>query len=83
MRAFAAIVLALLAAVGVHGMKLEPKFVGLRAGGRIVGGVPATQAQGKHQCSLWATGWFGSQHICGCSLYGTKFAITAAHCTDG
>ncbi|CAG2115997.1 unnamed protein product [Medioppia subpectinata] len=51
-------------------------------GGRIVGGVPATQAQGKHQCSLHITGWFGVTHVCGCSLYGTRFAITAAHCTE-
>ncbi|CAG2120839.1 unnamed protein product, partial [Medioppia subpectinata] len=52
-------------------------------GSRIVGGVPATQEQGTHQCSLHAEGWFGKSHICGCSLYGKNFAITAAHCTDG
>ncbi|CAG2118336.1 unnamed protein product [Medioppia subpectinata] len=84
MRGVAVTLLALCLA-GANGASLEPRLelVGLRAGGRIVGGVEATQEQGKHQCSLWASGWFGTQHICGCSLYGDSFAITAAHCTDG
>ncbi|CAG2176547.1 unnamed protein product, partial [Oppiella nova] len=78
----AAIIL-VLCLTGVQCAKLDTKFAVHRVGGRIVGGVEATQTQGKHQGSLWASGWFGSQHICGCSLYGTQYAITAAHCTDG
>ncbi|CAG2112075.1 unnamed protein product [Medioppia subpectinata] len=63
-----------------HPLSIE---VARAVGGRIVGGVKATQEQGKYQCSVHVRGWFGEAHNCGCSLYGTKFVITAAHCTNG
>ncbi|XP_054152948.1 trypsin alpha-3-like [Oppia nitens] len=80
-------VLALLVANGCHCTPLANESpIAVRRvanGGRIVGGVPATEGQAPFQISLVMSGWFGDSHICGGSLAGKQSAITAAHCTDG
>nr|XP_022900615.1 trypsin-7-like [Onthophagus taurus] len=47
--------------------------------GRIVGGNDANIEDFPYQLSLQ---YYGS-HICGASILSSKFAVTAAHCTDG
>jgi len=53
------------------------------SGAKIVGGVAATQAQGPWQISLNQVSLFGSSHICGGSIVGSRAVLTAAHCCDG
>ncbi|XP_065169495.1 trypsin-1-like [Atheta coriaria] len=50
-----------------------------RLDGRIVGGENVDITEYPHQISLQ---YYGS-HICGGSIIGDKWVVTAAHCTDG
>ncbi|XP_065169721.1 trypsin-7-like [Atheta coriaria] len=50
-----------------------------RLDGRIVGGDDANVEDFPYQLSLQSYG----SHICGASIISSKWAVTAAHCTDG
>ncbi|XP_017773898.1 PREDICTED: trypsin-2-like [Nicrophorus vespilloides] len=69
-----AIVVLFVAVVGTANALFPPKL-----DGRIVGGESVDIEDFPHQLSLQ---YYGS-HICGASIISGKFALTAAHCTDG
>jgi secreted trypsin-like serine protease len=51
---------------------------------RVVGGQIAQPHQFPYQCALLTfIPELGGQGFCGCSLIGTRTALTAAHCVDG
>ncbi|XP_019876792.1 trypsin-7-like [Aethina tumida] len=66
------------AAVALAAPKAQQKTIPL-IDGRIIGGEDADIADYPYQISLQ---YYGS-HICGGSIIGSKWVVTAGHCTDG